>query len=339
MTAFTQDELREVRHDASRNQWRRLLFAAFAIFAAMLAAAAAARWYLFSRDYVSTGDAYVAVSIAQVTPLASGAVLQVPVDNTQPVKRGTVLLVIDPRDAQLQLAQAQAAYGLALRKVDMYFADVQARQADYDSARLDYARRAKLVGTGAVSTEDVTAAHDHVAVTKAALDAALALTEGATRMTNPEVQAAKVALDAAKLNLARTIVRAPVDGIVAQRQVQVGQWVAAGTPVMAIVPIAQVYVDANFKESQLGDVHAGLPVTLTSDLYGAGVTFHGRVAGLGAGTGAAFAVIPAENATGNWISVVQRVPVRISLDPKELSRHPLLVGLSMTATIDVSGPK
>ncbi len=322
--------------ETSRKRLRQTLFASFGAVLVVLSIAAGAWWFLVSRKYVSTDDAYVAVSMAQVTPLTSGAVLRIPVDNTQMVKRGALLLEIDPQDAELQLAEAQAAYGLAVRKVNTYFAEVEAHRADYDNAVLDYERRATLVGNGAVSTEDVTAAQNNVEVAKAALDAALALTQGTTVMTNPEVLAAKAALDTARLNLARTRVLAPVDGVVAERQVQIGQWVEAGAPVMMIVPVSQVYVDANYKENQLGLVHPGQPVTLTSDYYGSAVTFHGHVAGLGGGTGAAFSLIPAENATGNWIKVVQRVPVRISLDPDELQQHPLRVGLSMTATIDVA---
>jgi len=335
MKALTREELRDFR----LTRWRQLLFTAFGAALACAAAAGAAWWYAAGQAYVSTDDAYVGASMAQVTPLASGAVLSVPVDNTQIVKRGDVLLVLDPRDAQLQLAAARAAYGLALRKVGTYFAEVEARQADVDSAELAYQRRASLVGEGAVSNEDLTAARDNLDVAKAALDAALALTQGTTVMSNPEVLAAKAALDTAQLNLSRTVVRAPVDGVVAQREVQIGQWVQAGAPVMTIVPISQVYVDANFKEDQLGRVHPGQAVTLTTDLYGSAVIFHGRVAGLAGGSGAAFAVIPAENATGNWISVVQRVPVRISLNPDELVQHPLLVGLSLTAKIDVTTPE
>jgi membrane fusion protein (multidrug efflux system) len=329
---LNKDALQELR----LKRWRQRLFGGFFVLLAGAAVMGAAWWYFVAQRYVSTDDAYVGASIAQVTPFASGAVAAVPVDNTQMVKRGAVLLVIDPQDAKLQLAAAQAGYGLAVRKVATYFADVEARQADYDNAQLAYRRRASLAKNGAVSNEDLTAARNDVDVAKAALDAALALTQGTTVATNPEVLAAKAALDTAALNLTRTVVRAPVDGVVAQRQVQVGQWVQAGVPVMTIVPISQVYADANFKENQLGRVRPGQPVTLTSDLYGQAVIFHGRVVGLAGGSGAAFAIIPAENATGNWISVVQRVPVRISLDPDELRRHPLLVGLSLTATIDIA---
>ncbi len=332
MKPLNKDALQELR----LKRWRQRLFGGFFVLLAGAAVMGAAWWYFVAQRYVSTDDAYVGASIAQVTPFASGAVAAVPVDNTQMVKRGAVLLVIDPQDAKLQLAAAQAGYGLAVRKVATYFADVEARQADYDNAQLAYRRRASLAKNGAVSNEDLTAARNDVDVAKAALDAALALTQGTTVATNPEVLAAKAALDTAALNLTRTVVRAPVDGVVAQRQVQVGQWVQAGVPVMTIVPISQVYADANFKENQLGRVRPGQPVTLTSDLYGQAVIFHGRVVGLAGGSGAAFAIIPAENATGNWISVVQRVPVRISLDPDELRRHPLLVGLSLTATIDIA---
>jgi membrane fusion protein (multidrug efflux system) len=271
-----------------------------------------------------------------VTPLTSGAALSVPVHDTQMVKRGDVLVVIDPQDAKLLYAQADAAYGMTIRKVQTYFAAVAVRRADYDRTKLDYDRRVNLVKSGAVSSEELTAVKNNFESAKAGLDAALALTYGTSVMSHPEVLAAKAARDTARLNLDRTVIRAPVDGLVAQRQVQIGQRVQAGMPVMAIIPITQVYVDANFKEDQLGKVRPGQPVELTSDLYGSSVTFHGHVMGIGGGTGSAFAVIPAQNATGNWIKVVQRIPVRLALDPNELKEHPLRVGLSMNATIDVS---
>jgi membrane fusion protein (multidrug efflux system) len=168
------------------------------------------------------------------------------------------------------------------------------------------------------------------------LQAAEALTANTSVENHPEVLAAKAQLDTAKLNLSRTVITAPVTGLVAQRNVQVGQMAGAGRPIMAVVPIQDVYVDANFKEDQLAKVRPGQTVTLTSDLYGSSVKFHGTVAGLGGGTGAAFAIIPAQNATGNWIKVVQRIPVRIALDPTELRDHPLRVGLSMKVSIDIS---
>jgi membrane fusion protein (multidrug efflux system) len=163
------------------------------------------------------------------------------------------------------------------------------------------------------------------------------LIEGVSLDQNPEVAAAKARLDAAQLMLDRTVLRAPLDGIISKKQVEVGQQVAVGAPLMVIVPAQDAYVDANFKEVQLKKVRPGQPVTLTSDLYGSGVKFHGRVRGLSGGTGSAFSLIPAQNASGNWIKVVQRLPVRIDLDRKELAEHPLRIGLSMKASVDVSG--
>jgi membrane fusion protein (multidrug efflux system) len=169
------------------------------------------------------------------------------------------------------------------------------------------------------------------------LQASAAMVEGTNIGTAPEVLAARARLAQARLNLQRTVIRAPIDGIVTSRQVQIGQRVAAGAPIMTLVPVAAAYVDANFKEDQLAKVRPGQPVRLTSDFYGGDVVFHGRVVGFAGGTGAAFALIPAQNATGNWIKVVQRLPVRIALDPRELTQHPLRVGLSMTATVDTRG--
>jgi membrane fusion protein (multidrug efflux system) len=330
------EDLQHLPEDDRKKQLRQRLFVVLFSVVAVVAVVAAAWWYFVSSNYASTDNAYVNVSSAEVTPLTSGAALSVPVHDTQMVKRGDVLLVIDPQDAKLLLAQADAAYGMTIRKVQTYFAAVAVRQADYARTKLDYDRRVNLVKSGAVSAEELTAVTNNFESAKAALDAALALTHGTSVGNHPEVLAARAALDTAKVNLDRTVIRAPVDGVVAQRQVQIGQRVQAGSPVMAIIPITQVYVDANYKESQLGKVRPGQPVTLTSDLYGSSVEFHGRVMGIGGGTGSAFAVIPAQNATGNWIKVVQRIPVRISLDPNELKDHPLRVGLSMSVSIDLS---
>lgn len=248
----------------------------------------------------------------------------------------------DARDSDIKAAQAQ----------------LKVSQANFDRAKIDFDRRRKLAETGAVSGDELTAATNayrnaeaNLALTRAQLaqaeanrhsavreaDANLALTRGTTEQTNPDVMAARAARDQARLDLDRTVIRAPFDGIVAQRRVQTGQRVAAGAALMTIVPINRLYVDANFKEGQLKRVRAGQPAELIADLYGSGVVFHGRVLGLGGGTGAAFALIPAQNATGNWIKVVQRLPVRIALDPNDLAAHPLRVGLSMDATVDVAG--
>ena len=305
-------------------------------------------YYLVGMYYVSTDDAYVDATVAEITPRVSGTLEQVPVHDTQHVKTGQVLAVIDPSDAQIALAQAEANLAEATRKIEQTFASaaaaeavVAAKKADLARAGLDYSRRVALAKTGAVSAEELTTVKNAYDSAKAALagaeqqQAALeALIAGTDVAHNPAVLAARAARDRARLDLERTVIRAPFAGVVAQDNAQIGQHVQAGQSLMTVVPVSQAYVNANFKEGQLTRVHPGQAVTLTSDLYGSDVVFHGRVAGLGGGTGAAFALIPAQNATGNWIKVVQRLPVRVALDHGELEAHPLRVGLSMTATID-----
>jgi membrane fusion protein (multidrug efflux system) len=236
-------------------------------------------------------------------------------------------------------------------------AQVSSAKGDLERARIDLTRRQDLAASGSVSGEELTSAQNAFTTAEANLKAAEATlasakanrvaasgTEQASSVmvgdgdvaNNPEVLAAKAERDQAQVNLDRTVIRAPVDGVVSRRDVQVGQRVQAGATLMMIAPIGQAYVDANFKEVQLAKVRPGQPVILTSDLYGDHVKYHGRVMGFSGGTGAAFAVVPAQNATGNWIKVVQRLPVRIALDPGELRQHPLRVGLSMNADINVS---
>jgi len=245
------------------------------------------------------------------------------------------------------------------RQADELRADAQlmAARSDFEKARIDFGRRDGIAATGAVSGEELTSMRNALNTAAANLRAAEAARAEATANrnaakgsreanraliadtsieNNPEVLAARAALDQARVDLERTVVRAPVDGVVSRRQVQVGQRVQPGAMLMVVVPIQAAYVDANFKEVQLDKVRAGQPVELTSDLYGEDVVYHGRVVGFSGGTGAAFAVVPAQNATGNWIKVVQRLPVRIKLDPRELAQHPLRVGLSMTATVTTS---
>jgi len=335
-------------------------------------------WVLVASHHVKTDDAYVQADVAQVTPQVAGAIISDPVSETQPVKKGDVLVVIDPSDYKLALEQAQADLDQAQRKVQGYFAnnDAQAantaaRQADADRAQAqlvsaqadlakastDLERRKALAPAGAVSGDELTAAENKfedarnaVAAAKAAVaqaqasreaavgqqKVASALTAGTQVSNNPEVALAQAKVDQAKLDLDRTIVRSPVDGIIAKNVVEVGQRVQVGAQLMTVVPIQSAYIDANFKEVQLRHVRIGQPVTLTSDLYGGGVKFHGHVVGLAGGTGSAFAVIPAQNATGNWIKVVQRLPVRIAIDGDELKSHPLQVGLSMNVDIDTA---
>jgi membrane fusion protein (multidrug efflux system) len=312
-------------------------------------AAGAAHWVLVGSHLVTTDNAYVGASTAQINSQVSGQLLQVEVEDTQAVHKGDVLAVIDPADAQLAVSRAEADYERTLQKVRQYFsqeasaaAQVRARRVDLERTGQDYARRKDLASTGAISTEElatVRAAYDaaeaNLAAAEQNLETQRVLTRGAGVDAHPETKAAQAALETARLALSRTTIRAPIDGVVVEKNIQVGQRVDPGQPLMVVAPLAKAYVDANFKEGQLERVRVGQAVELTSDLYGHDVVYHGRVTGLGGGTGSAFAVIPAQNATGNWIKVVQRVPVRVSLDSTELAKRPLRVGLSMEARIDV----
>lgn len=322
-------------------------------------------WLIFAGKTVSTDNAYVGAEVAQVTPLVAGPVAKVLVRETQLVKAGDPLVTLDDADTRIMVEQAKASLGQAERKVRGYEAsdtalagqlsardaDIARARSDLERARTDLTRRQALSASGAVSGDELTDARNKFAQAQAELAQAQAsrqaaagsreanrvLIAGVSLEENPEVAAARAKLDAAQLALDRTVIKAPVAGIVSKKQVEVGQQAAIGVPLMAIVPASEAYVDANFKEVQLKKVRPGQPVTLTSDLYGSGVTFHGRVRGLSGGTGSAFSLIPAQNASGNWIKVVQRLPVRIDLDPKELAQHPLRVGLSMKAKVDIAG--
>ncbi|MFT3727014.1 MAG: HlyD family efflux transporter periplasmic adaptor subunit [Terricaulis sp.] len=341
-------QMPKLRSSMQVTRQRLLLIIAGAV--VVLAVIIGGYWTFVGSHYEATDDAYVGASSAQISAQVSGLVSEVPVSETMTVHRGDVLVKIDPSDAQIALEQAQANYQRTLLRVRQYYsqsssaaADVSARQADVARAQADYSRRARLASTGAVSGEELSTARAALSAAQANLTAARAayatqrtLISGGSAEQNPEALAAKAQMDAAQLALTRTTIVAPIDGVVTNNRAQVGQRVEPGGTLMSIAPLAQAYVDANFKESQLRRMHIGQSVELTSDLYGSSVKFHGRIAGLGGGTGSSQAVIPAQNATGNWIKVVQRVPVRIHLDPAELAQHPLRVGLSMQATVDVS---
>ncbi|MFT3966298.1 MAG: HlyD family efflux transporter periplasmic adaptor subunit [Sphingobium sp.] len=370
-----QDEAaQKERRLAARKLWLKRL----AVGLAVLLLLWLAYYLLIGRNHVSTDNAYVNAEMAQVTPLLSAQAVEVKVSDTDTVKKGQVLVTLDPSNARIAVAQAEADLAEARRRFRQTSANstalssqVQARGADiaqaraqavtaqsnYDKARIDLQRREALAGGGAVSGEELTSARNAFAAAKAALVQAQAgiaqaestrsaavgqlaandaLVRGSTEETDPGVMAAKARLDTARLDLDRTVIRAPIDGVISKRQVQVGQRVTQGTPIMTIVPLTQVYVDANFKERQLARVRPGLPATVKADIYGGSVVYHGKVVGFSGGTGASMALIPAQNATGNWIKVVQRLPVRIALDPKELAEHPLRVGLSTEVEIDLA---
>jgi membrane fusion protein (multidrug efflux system) len=337
------------------NRTRKRAFLVLAVVVLAAGLAWGTHWFLVNRNVESTDDAYVNANVVQITSQVPGTVVAVYVDDTQGVKRGQLLAELDPADARIALDAAEAQLARAVRNVrgsfaqrDALQAQIAQRQADLQRAQHDLDRRVGLLSDGAVSGEELAHARDALSVARAALEAAreqLNATEAQIRGTtiagNPEVLNAEEGVRNAALALRRTQLRAPVGGVIDKRGVQVGQRVAAGAPLMVVVPLAQVWVDANFKEAQLRDMRVGQPVTLQSDLYGGAVQFHGRLAGLAAGSGSAFALLPAQNASGNWIKIVQRLPVRIALDAKDLQAHPLRVGLSMSVDVDVhdtSGP-
>ena len=332
---------------ATQARRRKLVIAVLAAF--LLAGAAyGVYWALVSRYLQSTDDAYVSGNIVQITPQIAGTVVGIRVDDTQFVQAGQTLVELDQADAKVALDRAEAELAKTVREVRNLFsttaqlrASVELQQSDLTRAEQDFARRERLGASGAVSGEELQHARDAVRSAQASLAAAQqqleanrARTDRTTVEDHPDVKAGAARVRDAYLTYARTVLPAPVNGFVAKRSVQLGQRVSPGTALMAVIPLDAAWVDANFKEAQLAGMRIGQPVSLKADLYGGKVEYHGRISGFGAGTGSAFAVLPAQNATGNWIKIVQRVPVRIALDPKELSEHPLQIGLSMQVEVD-----
>ncbi|TXH34588.1 MAG: HlyD family efflux transporter periplasmic adaptor subunit [Burkholderiaceae bacterium] len=304
---------------------------------------------MVGRWHETTDDAYVQGNIVTVTPQAGGTVIAIHVEDGMRVEAGQVLVNFDASDADVAYAQAVANLAGAVRQVrgiyraiDAGQADIAAREVALQQAQADVTRRAGLVASGAVSAEELAHAKAQLAAAQAALSGAReqtsrnrVLVDNSDIQNNPQVLAAAAQLRAALLGKQRTTLVAPTSGYVAKRNVQLGQRVAAGTPLLAIIPLDEVWVDANFKETQLRKLRLGQPVALHSELYGKDVTFHGTLESLGLGTGSAFSLLPAQNASGNWIKIVQRVPVRIALDKRELQAHPLRLGLSMHADVDL----
>lgn len=349
---------------AQGNPARKKALTAVAAAVVVAGIAYGAYWALVLNHYESTDNAYVQGNLVQLTPQAGGTVVAINADDTDHVKAGQLLVKLDPADAQVALDQAEAQLAQTVREVRTLYANnstlraqIALREADQaraksDEARAqdDVARRAPLVPTGAVGKEEfnhstaalaaakssVVAAQSAVLAAREQLSSNQTLTDGIAAEQHPNVQRAAARVREAYLALRRADLLAPVDGFVAKRSVQLGQRVQAGAPLMSVIALNQVWIEANFKESQLKNLRIGQPVSLEADVYGKKVEYSGRIEGLGAGTGSAFALLPAQNATGNWIKVVQRVPVRIALNPKELIEHPLRVGLSMDAKVDIS---
>ncbi|ASL41996.1 Multidrug export protein EmrA [Burkholderia sp. AD24] len=338
----------------------RLLVAGFAIGIAVWLV-----WHvLYGQWYEATDNAYVQGNVVEITPQVQGTVVSIGADDGDLVRSGDTLVKLDPSDTEVELAGAQAALAGSVRKVRGLYsnerglhdslegsqAEVDARRTSLDKARADYERRRDLGRSGAISAEELAHAHDTLVSAQSAFVGAQsalanlqqqyqtskALVDDTAVASHPDVETAAARLRAAYLENARATLVTPVTGYVAKRTVQLSQRVQPGTPLMAVVPLRQVWVDANFTEKQVAEMRIGQPVELRSDLYGGSVRYSGKVQALGVGTGSAFALLPAQNATGNWIKIVQRLPVRIEFtDPQQLEKHPLRIGLSMHASVDL----
>ena len=340
----------------ARRQRRQSWLVGVTVALLIVAVLTAAWWWLYASHYQNTDDAYVAGDLISVMSQVNGTVVAIDADETDQVHAGQELVRLDATDAGIALQDAEQQLARTVRQTRTVFANrdqlaavAAQRRADLHRALADFNRRKDVAATGAVSAEELghardalNAARDALIAAQKNLAASAALVGHTGVADNPDVQAAATVVERAWLALQRTRVRAPVTGYVARRGVQLGERIAPGGPLMAIVPLERLRVEANFREVQLKHMRIGQPVTVIADLYGGQVKYHGTVAGLGLGTGAAFALLPAQNATGNWIKVVQRVPVRIALEARELAAHPLRIGLSTNASVDIrddSGPQ
>lgn len=308
-----------------------------------------AYYLLVARWHEQTDDAYAQGNIVNITPQTAGTVVAISVEDGMRVQAGQVLVQLDPNDAEVAYQQAVANLANTVRQVRGLYSSVEAAQADIAArqvavaqARADVARRSGLVATGAVSAEELAHARTQLQAAEAALSASRgqlsrnrALVDATTVANQPQVQAAAAQLRQAYLAVQRSAIVSPIDGYVGERSVQLGQRVQPGAALMTVIPLHEVWVEANFKETQLRDMRLGQPVTLTADVYGDEVVYDGKLVSLGLGTGSAFSLLPAQNASGNWIKIVQRIPTRIALDPKQLAAHPLRLGMSMSVDVDV----
>ncbi|MCL6353826.1 multidrug efflux MFS transporter periplasmic adaptor subunit EmrA [Pectobacterium polaris] len=307
-------------------------------------------WFLVLRHHQSTDDAYVAGNQIQIMAQVSGSVTHVNVDNTDFVKQGQVLVELDPTDALQAFERAKTGLANSVRQTHQliinskqYQANIELRQTELNKAQSDLSRREALGSANAIGREEVQHARDAVATAKAALEVARQQYQANQAMIldtplekQPAIQQASVEMRDAWLALQRTKIVSPIDGYVSRRSVQIGARISSTSALMAVVPANHLWVDANFKETQLANMRIGQPATVIADIYGDDVVYQGKVVGLDMGTGSAFSLLPAQNATGNWIKVVQRLPVRIEIDPKQVAEHPLRIGLSALVNVDTA---
>ncbi|CAK6490030.1 Multidrug export protein EmrA [Pantoea sp. Nvir] len=307
-------------------------------------------WFLVLRHFQETDDAYVAGNQVQVMAQVSGSVNKVWFDDTDFVKKGDVLVSLDKTDAEQAFEKAQTALATSVRQTHQlminakqYQASIALQQTALAQAEADLKRREPLGASNLIGREELQHSRDAVATAKAQLDVAVqqynanqAMILNTSLENQPAVKQAAAELRDAWLALQRTDIRSPMDGYVSRRSVQVGAQISTSTPLMAVVPATNLWIDANFKETQLAGVRIGQDATVVADIYGDDVVYHGKVVGLDMGTGSAFSLLPAQNATGNWIKVVQRLPVRIELNPDEIAKHPLRIGLSTLVKVDTT---
>ncbi|QBR48795.1 multidrug efflux MFS transporter periplasmic adaptor subunit EmrA [Erwinia sp. QL-Z3] len=343
-------EIQNPQPPAKKKKTRKIALLFLAVLFIVIGVAYLVYWFMVLRHYQDTDDAYVAGNQAQVMAQVSGSVNKVWFDNTDYVKKGDVLVTLDKTDAQQAFEKAQTALATTVRQTHQliiygkqYQATIDLQKTALEQAQSDLKRREPLGAANLIGREDLQHARDAVATAKAQLDVATqqynanqAMILNTSLENQPAVKQSAAELRDAWLALARTEVVSPVDGYVSRRSVQVGSQISSTTPLLAIVPANNLWVDANFKETQLAGVRIGQSATVVSDIYGDDVVYHGKVVGLDMGTGSAFSLLPAQNATGNWIKVVQRLPVRIELDPKEVAQHPLRIGLSTLVTVDTT---
>lgn len=334
-------------------RWRRPVLIVLAAGALVVAGVFGVRWWRFYQTHVSTDDAYVRADVAQVTARIPGAIVELAVEENAQVRQGEPIVGLDREEYVLKLREAEAAVSRSIQTVEEMKASVRVAEsrlavaeAEFAQLRLDHSRAEQLAGRDVVPKERLDRARSALRAGESRVEAArreierasaaLGVPRGAPSSETAIVRQAVAARDVAALHLSYTEIRAPITGVIARRTIEIGQRIEPGQPLMMIVPLGRVYVEANFKETQLSSVRVGQPAQIVADVY-PGVVYRGHVESLAPGSGAAFALLPPENATGNWVKVVQRVPVRIALDEPPPADYPLRVSLSVVATIDVSG--
>ncbi|WP_416260802.1 multidrug efflux MFS transporter periplasmic adaptor subunit EmrA [Gibbsiella quercinecans] len=345
-----QQQAGQKRKPAGKKKQRKFWLSLLTVIFVVIGVAYLVYWFLVLRHHQETDDAYVAGNQVQIMAQVSGSVNRINFDNTDLVKQGDVLVTLDPTDAQQAFERARTGLANAVRQTrqliinsKQYQANITLRQADLSKAENDLKRRVVLGNVDAIGREELQHARDAVTSAKAALEVATqqynanqAMVLNTPLEKQPAVQQAAAQVRDAWLALQRTQVISPITGYVSRRSVQVGAQIAAGSPLMAVVPADHVWVDANFKETQIANMRIGQSVTVVSDVYGDDVVYNGKVVGIDMGTGSAFSLLPAQNASGNWIKVVQRLPVRIELDAKQVAEHPLRIGLSTLVKVDTA---